>query len=94
MDALAKSLVGIRAADFQGPPFSDRDRSPVRRNAIPLSTNVVAAWIRYAQAQFETGNKRGALKSLDGAEDFARKTGSVEIYRPNIEELRRLVGGK
>lgn len=94
VESVAKSLARIRAADFQGPFFSERDRSPVRRGAVPLSTNVVAAWIRYAQGQFEAGNKRAALKSLDGAEEFARKTGCGEIYQSNIEELRRFIGGK
>lgn len=94
VDVLAKSLASIRAADFQGPFFSERDRSPVRRGAAALSTNIVAAWIRYAQVQFEAGNKRAALKSLDGAEEFARKTGSAEAYQSSIEELRRLAGGK
>ena len=92
VDAVGKSLEGVRAADFTGPRVSESDRSPIRRGAAPLSDNILAAWARYAQSLIDRGDRSAALKSLDRAEEFARKTGAAASLLSSIEDLRKYAG--
>jgi hypothetical protein len=70
--ALRRSMDGVAAAEFRGLQTSERDRSPVRQGAPPLTANIVEGWMVYANALLEAGRSRDTAATLRRAEAFAR----------------------
>lgn len=86
--AVRASLGHVRAEEFVGRSYSDRDRSPIRRNASPLSDNIVEVWIQYGDALGRAGLRRQAWDTLRKASDFAGKTGATPTLREQIQAMQ------
>jgi len=89
---IRKGLALVRPEEFAGPGVSDRDWSPIRRNASPLSENVLKTWLLYVDALGSAGRTNDARKAFAQASDFARKTTVTPALMIEVSKLKARYG--
>jgi len=88
--ALRACLASVSTGDFTGPFVGARDRSPIRRTYTNgLVMNVTATALTYSQMLIKSGSSADALRWLDWAEAFERKTEHGPVFSEQIAELRQ-----
>ncbi|MEL6614401.1 MAG: tetratricopeptide repeat protein [Bacteroidota bacterium] len=87
VEAIRRSLDGIRGDDFSGPAASPQDRSPVRHSSGPFALGPLFEYATLALDFALSGSLDAATATLDEAEAFARGAGVPNT--PAMDYVRR-----
>ena len=90
---LRASLRGIRPEDFVGPWVSEQDRSPIRRLYTKYGAkNITRSALVFSEELIEAKKAAEAMKILNWAEEFERRTELGPVFTEEIARLKKRVG--